>query len=396
GVPTLITLLSFEETEILCHVCTIFVYIASFLKRDAIAYVLLPLVTLCSHADPKPIKNIFASGSDHIFPAERRVGSLEWLSKFSFTIAAALDHLLGGPDAAVIRRACSALSIIARHHPFNEHLLSSEVGPALIALSSHRQIADAVMDALFQNSEPQETVGQKLRKQVALLLCKLLSSTDTSLLHDACLVLAQLAKYCGITPDRRQTVDSCKGLVSLLSDGEYANTDARWPHSVVPILVTLLDACTTFAHIAFFLNPNTIAEVLLPIVSLCSHAKPVVRTAAVFAFSEIIQPTKPPNITRWGRIASLEWLCGFLFSITNQCLRLRGEPLLERIVVNDFLDTGSLEIVFPILVDLAQSGNRPQVHLACVVLARMCLDIRRRLHFTNREVLNMITLASNL
>jgi hypothetical protein len=48
---------------------------------------------------------------------------------------AALVRLLDVPNATVIRGACSALARIARRNPFNEQLLRSEAGPALIALS---------------------------------------------------------------------------------------------------------------------------------------------------------------------------------------------------------------------------------------------------------------------
>jgi hypothetical protein len=48
---------------------------------------------------------------------------------------AALLRLLDVPNVNAICGACSALARIARRNPFNEQLLRSEAGPALIALS---------------------------------------------------------------------------------------------------------------------------------------------------------------------------------------------------------------------------------------------------------------------
>ncbi|KAJ6571568.1 hypothetical protein B0H19DRAFT_662685 [Mycena capillaripes] len=79
-------------------------------------------------------------------------------------VITALVHLLDVPNGDAIRQACSALATMARYHPFNEQLSTSNAGPALIVLSSHPQIADAATEILSQNLvEAYETAGQKYR-----------------------------------------------------------------------------------------------------------------------------------------------------------------------------------------------------------------------------------------
>lgn len=136
----------------------------------------------------------------------------------------------------------------------------------------------------------------------------------------------------------------------------------------------------------------------------------------MFAFSEIIQsPKLAKSVLHSNRIGSLEWLCKFLCTIVNQRLCLAGDSLFEEGAMHSFRSyrfsyprslSDSLPIpdvpwgvlpktfedfvpqklpaahdidVFPVLVDMAQSSHlESQMHLACVVLSFMCLEIVRR------------------
>ncbi|KAJ6571491.1 armadillo-type protein [Mycena capillaripes] len=164
----------------------------------------------------RPINEETAEAALSILLQINQTDRLAFVGELKSTMAALLP-LLDAPNADVRRRACSALAILGRYHRFNAHLLRSDIGIALIALS-HPEIVDSTMVLeVFTRPNLRGTACEKIRKKFVPLLVNLLCSTDTRILCGACSALGQLTIYCDISPTAEQiTYDIWLALASQL------------------------------------------------------------------------------------------------------------------------------------------------------------------------------------
>ncbi|KAJ7686209.1 armadillo-type protein [Mycena rosella] len=435
ALPRLVELLRSPDPRILHLTCTTLRNITSHNSLTSAVFYAYPVRRLVSIIS-RPLRRETISAALLILSAIDHERTDHVGLAFSHALRSEVPTLVGllllqSSNPAATSWAASALNDITRHGPLRVSLASSDAALALPAVLSPPDppVQDTAVNTLFTNANISWFRWPAIHntyKTVVPPLLKLLYSTDHTILRWACSVLGDLAHYHDAADetldDIEITAHSCGAIAALLSHSETSLISSAvhmlaqisdWPRVAasvvasgvaVPILVTLLSfaeagtlraACTSLGHLAPCLDSGSTAYALLLLASLLSDADPPVRSAAASALIKIICSPQPSVFARWTgqprisgppgrRVGSLAWLGGLLADIVNRHCNLiditREECVSRRcgvdVQVDNPQDTAEADIdLLPLLVGLVESGKKPQIRLACVVLAHMYLEI---------------------